>query len=329
MGVQDSELVKKSLNGHYDAYSELVRKYSNLVFAVALSKTRDSSFSEDIAQEVFVKAWRKLSLLKEGEKFSSWLITITKNVCIDMLRKNTRLQEEVLVDNIFLTEKPSQTDEIKEAVWDALHQLEDKYKIVTVMHYISGYTAKEISHLLELSQSAIESRLRRAKEKLKKELLVSMVEETFNKQRVGEKFEEDVMWRIVPRIATIEIPVSNIEQSSNWYHKVLGTKAVHQDNHQAMLHLQGGNRIGVPTLYLVQTDDKSRLSFKNSNTGVVHSIIDFFIEDLERFHAFLKQEGVKVTGLNFFPGTTKGGFGFEDPDGNLLSATNVTHTGQV
>ncbi|WP_345290152.1 VOC family protein, partial [Streptomyces gulbargensis] len=173
----------------------------------------------------------------------------------------------------------------------------------------------------------IESRLRRAKAKLKKELLDGM-EKSFDHKRMGKEFEEEVMWRIVPRIATIEIPVSNVEQSVAWYSKILGIKAVHQDEHAAMLHLQGPSRIGVPTLYLVQTDDSSRLHFKNTNTGVIHSTIDFFIQDLERFHSYLKQEGVKVTDLNFFPGSTKGGFGFEDPDGNLLSATNVTHLGQ-
>lgn len=327
MGFTDSELVKESLKGNYDAYAELVNKYSNLVYAVAVSKTRDAYQAEDIAQEVFVKAWMNLSHLGEGEKFSSWLITITKNQCMDVLRKKTRLKEEAKGHELPESQELLHKSGLKELLWDALDTLEEKYRVVLVMNYITGYTAKEISSLLSISQSAIESRLRRAKENLKRELLDVMVD-TFGEKRIGKEFEEEVMWRIVPRIATIEIPVSNIEQSVAWYNKVLGIKAVHQDEYAAMLHLQGGSRVGVPTLYLVQTEEPNRLQFKNSNTGVIHSIIDFYIQDLERLHTFLKQEGVKVTELNFFPGSNKGGFGFEDPDGNLLSACNVTHSGQ-
>jgi hypothetical protein len=58
-------------------------------------------------------------------------------------------------------------------------------------------------------------------------------------------------------------------------------------------------------------------------------IIDVVSTLLERFHSFLKNEVVKVTELNFFPGSKMGSFGFGDPEGNLLSVCNVTHTGQV
>ncbi|KQL55492.1 hypothetical protein AN964_12925 [Heyndrickxia shackletonii] len=138
------------------------------------------------------------------------------------------------------------------------------------------------------------------------------------------------MWRIVPRIATIEIPVTNIKASIDWYQKVLGTKVAHETDYDAMLHLQGGNRIGVPTLYLVQTESVRNLSFLNTNTNIIHSVIDFYVPDLERYHTFLKEQGVEVSGINFLPGMEgKGGFGFKDPDGNSLSVCNVTHQGQV
>jgi RNA polymerase sigma factor (sigma-70 family) len=324
----DEQLVEASLNGHYESFAQLVTRYSNIVFAVAISKIRDSYQAEDIAQEVFVKAWMNLSKLSEGEKFPAWLITITKNQCIDYLRNKTRKQEEIKSLDLPEPMDSMRKSEIKDLIWDSLDTLDDKYRIVLVLNYISGYTAKEIGNLLHTSHSAIESRLRRAKEKLKKELL-EVMETSFDKERVDQEFTEEVMWRIVPRIATIEIPVTNIQQSVDWYYKMLGLKAVHQDEQAAMMHLQGGSRIGVPTIYLVQTDEKTRLAFKNSNTGVIHSVIDFYIQDLERFHSFLKHEGVKVTTLNLFPNSNMGGFGFEDPDGNLLSATNVTHLGQV
>ncbi|MCU9612595.1 sigma-70 family RNA polymerase sigma factor [Caldibacillus lycopersici] len=325
MNWTDDVLVHKSLQGNYDAYAELVHRYSNLVYGLALSRTRDSYISEDIAQEVFVKAWMKLPQLSEGEKFSHWIMKITKNQCTDFFRKKN---QHTLMENFPENNKVDDSNSIQAMVWEALQQIEEKYRIVIVMNYISGYTAKEIGNLLQLSSSAIESRLRRGKEKLKKELLIEM-SESFGGKRVREEFAEEVMWRIVPRIATIEIPVTNLPKSIAWYSKLLGLKAVYQDENSCMLHLQGSSRIGVPTIYLVKTEDERRLLFKNTFTGIIHSVIDFYIDDLERFHHYLQQEGVKVTNLNYFPGTKQGGFGFEDPDGNLLSATNVTHSGQI
>lgn len=327
MNYSDSELVRKSKHGSYEAFAQLVRRYVNIVFAYALGKTKDVHYSEDIAQEVLVKAWLHLPQLNNEKKFSFWLLTIAKNECNDWLRKQARIKEEVLEKEFPVNEDPFVKLEWKEAFSEALETLGEKYQMVTVLHFLSGYTAKEISNFLSLSQSAVESRIRRAKKQLQKELLNDMTDAYFEK-KIGKEIEEEVMWRIVPRIATIEIPVSNIKQSVAWYSKYLGTKASFTDEKTAMLQLQGGSRVGVPMLYLVQTEDGKRLHFQNTNTGVSHSIIDFYLEDLERFHSFLKKEKIKVTELNYFPNSTRGGFGFEDPDGNLLSACNVTFSGQ-
>ncbi|WP_088007720.1 sigma-70 family RNA polymerase sigma factor [Indiicoccus explosivorum] len=325
----DEELIRKAINGQYDAFSVLVTKYSNLVYGVALSKTRDIHQSEDIAQEVFVKAWTKLPALQKGQSLPNWLLAITRNQCLDYFRKKARLQETAADRDMPEPVGASHDSVVKDLVWEALDGLEEKYRMAVILRYLSGYTAKEVGDLLQITQSAAESRLRRAKTQLKKELLNEMADSRIENKRVGTEFTEEVMWRIVPRIATIEIPVSDVKQSVEWYSQVLGLKAVYQDDHSAMLHLQGGSRIGVPTLYLVETEAPTRLRFVNSHTGITHSVVDFYIGDLEKFHGFLKSQGVKVTDLNLFPGSPHGGFGFEDPDGNALSATNVTHSGQV
>lgn len=328
----DAKLVSKSARGNYEAYAELVRKYSNLVYAIALSKTSDFYQAEDIAQEVFVKAWMKINELKEGEKFSHWLSIIARNMCMDWLRKKSRIKEETIPNEV-TNELQSLDDsfnqfELKTTIWNALETLDEKYRLVTIMYYISGYSTREIAEFMSVPVGTIETRLKRAKAKLKEELF-DIMKETFADKKVGKQFEEEVMWRIVPRIATIEIPVSNLKNSIAWYSKILGTKAVFEDDHSAMLHLQGSNQVGVPTLFLVQTDEVTPLAFNNTHTGVKHSVIDFYIQDLERFHRFLQDEKVTVTNINYFPDMPKlGGFGFEDPDGHLLSVCNVTHSGQ-
>ncbi|MBS4172796.1 sigma-70 family RNA polymerase sigma factor [Bacillus sp. FJAT-49736] len=326
------QYVKEAMNGDVNAYSLLVKKYSNATFATAIGIVKDPHIAQDLAQEALVKAWFQIGKLTQADKFSSWLYIITKRQCVDWIRKK-KITEPIehathLYDERNNVEAVFYENYLKESIWNAINQLDEPKRIVTILYFISGFTIKEVSEYLNISMSAVESRIRRAKEKLKKELFEFM-ETKLSNNTPGKRIHEETMWRIVPRIATIEIPVSNIQASIEWYHNVLGTKVVHQSDHDAMLHLQGGNRVGVPTLYLVQTNSKERLTFENTNTKIVHSVIDFFIPDLNRYHSFLKNLGVEVTDINYLPGMeNQGGFGFKDPDGNVLSACNVTHLGQ-
>lgn len=251
-----------------DAYSNLLKKYSNVVYAVALSIVHDFHSAEDLAQETFVKAWFHLNKLEDGNKFGAWVCSIARRLCLDWLRKSKDFQ----IDSV------------------------DNYLNVTDSH-----TKKE---------------------------LIAVMQEAFEEKKIGQDFHDDVMWRIVPRIATIEIPVSNLKKSIEWYSRNLGTRVVHETTTNAMLHLQGSNKIGVPTLFLCQTDDVSnKLAFLNTN--IRHSVIDFYVPDLVRFHKFLSDQGVNVGKLNYNIGEGLGGFGFSDPDENIFSACNIIHHGQV
>ncbi|MHA6532426.1 VOC family protein [Paenibacillus sp. BAC0078] len=127
----------------------------------------------------------------------------------------------------------------------------------------------------------------------------------------------------VKSIATLEIPVTLIEQATEWYVKFLGVQIQHESGHDAMLQLPGAP--GAPQLYLVAAGDQTeRLFFQNGNTGTTHGIIDFYTPELESFHHYLIENGVTVTGIHYFNGSDGfGGFGFSDPDGNHFGATNL------
>ncbi|WP_409252464.1 VOC family protein [Bacillus sp. SCS-153A] len=129
----------------------------------------------------------------------------------------------------------------------------------------------------------------------------------------------------ITHIGTIEIPVSNLENAIPLYKEVLGVEVEFKGEKNAMLTFK---KKGVPTIFMVETEEKDRLSFMNSNNGVEHSIIDFYTADLKGFHNWLKEKGIEVGPLNIHHDHELGGFGFKDPDGNLLSATNVLHEGQ-
>ncbi|MDQ0062613.1 VOC family protein [Paenibacillus harenae] len=136
----------------------------------------------------------------------------------------------------------------------------------------------------------------------------------------------------VPRIASIEIPVSNLKRAVDWYCQFLGLELLgeyEQSWKEAMMQFPG-HVAGVPTIYLVKTESDDRLGFYNTNRGYTQSIIDFYVPDLSAFHRKLASHGVKTNREHVVlnPGEISG-FGFFDPDGNSLGATNAVFQGQA
>jgi catechol 2,3-dioxygenase-like lactoylglutathione lyase family enzyme len=127
----------------------------------------------------------------------------------------------------------------------------------------------------------------------------------------------------ITRISAVEVPVSNLVKSIDWYTRILGLEVQHKDLKTAMLTF---NALGVPGVFLCETESNEKLQFINTNNDVTHSVIDFFTADLIGFYNFLIEQGVKVGKLNM--NSDFGGFGFEDPNGNLLSACNAIQRGQ-
>ncbi|GGH85090.1 catechol 2,3-dioxygenase-like lactoylglutathione lyase family enzyme [Pullulanibacillus pueri] len=126
----------------------------------------------------------------------------------------------------------------------------------------------------------------------------------------------------ISKVATIEIPVANIEKSLEWYVRVLNLSVLHKDETTAMLSF---NTPGVPTLFLVGTDDTRRLVFANTPWNIPQSsVIDLYADDLEQAYTSLQSKGVEVGALNVNE-QGYGGFGFEDLDGNVLSVCNIDH----
>lgn len=133
------------------------------------------------------------------------------------------------------------------------------------------------------------------------------------------------MNKFIPHIATLEIPVTNLQKSLEWYIDIFELKIHFKGEKNAMLIF--GSK-GVPSIFLVETEEQQCLSFKNTNNEIIHSVIDFYTPSLSDFHAWLKEKNVDVGPLNIDPTHGFGGFGFQDPDGNLLGVTNVLHPGQ-
>ncbi|MGG4036506.1 VOC family protein [Paenibacillus cisolokensis] len=221
--------------------------------------------------------------------------------------------------------------DVRRQVFDAFNTLKESQRIASTLYYVGGFSMKEIAEILDISIDAAESRIRRSKLFLKKELLVLM-DDLMKKDGFEQNVEREVMRALVPRIATIEIPVSDLRRAINWYGEMLGAKLQEEWNDKwtsAMLHFQGGSgAVGVPSIYLVKTEDRRRLTFKNTRYGYMQSVIDLYTHDLKGYYRFLKERGVDVNEIDWEREPHRQGFGFRDCDGNSLGACNVELTGQ-
>ena len=86
-GLNDNEIISKVLNGDPQAYAGLVNRYQNYVFTLVLRMIRSREDAEEVAQDIFVKAYRSLADFRGASKFSTWLYTIVNTTCITFLRK--------------------------------------------------------------------------------------------------------------------------------------------------------------------------------------------------------------------------------------------------
>src|SRR5437868_14430313 len=86
-GQNDNEVITQVLKGDHQAYAVLVNRYQNYVFTLTLRMIRSREDAEEVAQDVFIKAYKYLADFKGASKFSTWLYTIVNNTCITFLRK--------------------------------------------------------------------------------------------------------------------------------------------------------------------------------------------------------------------------------------------------
>lgn len=114
----------------------------------------------DAIQNAILKAFDKLDTLKNEKYFVTWLMRILMNECYQMLRNR---HEEVSYEEYMENEESTYSNS---EVYEALMELEDIYRIPFVLHYIEGYSTKEIARILDISLSNVKIRLQRARIKL-------------------------------------------------------------------------------------------------------------------------------------------------------------------
>lgn len=171
----DSLWVQRTLAGDPQAFGELVRRYERDVFNLAYRMLNERGEAEDAAQEAFMRAYVNLDRYDPERPFKTWLLSITSNHCIDRLRRRrlTWLSlEEPLPPHPALTsdipgpEEAMLTSERNLLVQEMLAGLSPDYRLAVVLRYWYDLSYAEIAEMLGTTESAIKSRLFRARQAL-------------------------------------------------------------------------------------------------------------------------------------------------------------------
>lgn len=221
----DVELIQKTLDGETDAFGELISRYQDAVYATALHRAGDFADAQDIAQEAFIKAYRKLRTLRELAKFPGWLHTITLRECNRWRRKQREsIPIEELNDAQILKisngcggdlygtgqsripcnvpyriptpDEELERKELRQLVLRAISSLPEKVGEAVTLYYIDGLSYNEIADFLSVPPSTVKGRLQTGRKQLKEEF-ITMVEGTLKQNRPDEKFTEKVLNEII------------------------------------------------------------------------------------------------------------------------------------
>jgi RNA polymerase sigma-70 factor (ECF subfamily) len=175
MYPDESELIQLSLDGDMDAFGDLVRLYEKPIYNLAYRMLNNPQEAEDAAQEAFIRAYSNLHRYDVNRSFKTWLFSIASNHCIDRIRKRrlTMLSiDEPLPPHPSLTSDqpmPEQTvieGERSELIELLLDDLSPDYRAAVVLRYWYDMSYAEIAESLDTTESAIKSRLFRARQML-------------------------------------------------------------------------------------------------------------------------------------------------------------------
>ncbi len=167
-------LVERALSGDQDAFGALVQAYQGAVYNLAYRMLGTAAEAEEAAQETFIRVYRRLSTYDRQLKLSSWVLAIASHYCVDRLRRRrlTWLSLDSVPDAAVAVE-PSEAPEAgllqrekERELHDLLGLLPEAYRLVLVLRYWNDLSYEEMAQMLDTSESAVKSRLHRAREML-------------------------------------------------------------------------------------------------------------------------------------------------------------------
>ncbi|WP_018589372.1 sigma-70 family RNA polymerase sigma factor [Terrisporobacter glycolicus] len=160
--MEDILLVKKAIKGDREAFEDLINMYFDRLYKEAYLRCKHEEDAKEIVQETIYKAYRNIKSLKEPKYFKTWLSKILINVSNDYMRKNGMIELEHDENDYVKKVHNDDQIEIKMDLYNAMDELEDKYKDVIILRYIEDLKIEDISKILERPVNTIKTHIRKA-----------------------------------------------------------------------------------------------------------------------------------------------------------------------
>jgi RNA polymerase sigma-70 factor, ECF subfamily len=171
----ESEVIRRCLNGDLDAFEELYRRHSARLFSLAVRMSRNRADAEDLLQDIFLLAHRKLATFKGESSLGTWLHRLAVNLCLDRIRSRQAKQQQVtgpLEDqhdaigaqrNSSLADRTLQRMDLERAI----SELPERYRAAFVLHDVEGFEHREVASMLGVAEGTSKSLVHKARLKLR------------------------------------------------------------------------------------------------------------------------------------------------------------------
>jgi RNA polymerase sigma-70 factor, ECF subfamily len=177
----ETELIANAMNGDSDSFGELYRRHSRRVFYLCYRMVNDTDVAEDLTQEAFVHAFRRLSTFRQESRFTTWMHRIAVNTVLMFIRKRNSSIRECPLDPAFGNEEEAPfegpmygkaddtlsmtTDRV--ALLRAIEDLPPGYRLMLILHDIHGYEHQEIAEIFGCTTGNTKSQLHKARLRLR------------------------------------------------------------------------------------------------------------------------------------------------------------------
>lgn len=184
MRETDEIIIGNVLNGDRQAFALLVDNYKDRVFSLVVGIVRNREIAEELAQDVFVKAFSNLKKFRKEASFSTWIYRIAYNTAISETRKKNyklksydeQLEKATAMNDFEVTESEDIAAQKQKLLKQAMEELVPEEKLILMLYYFEDRSIEEISHSTGLSNSNVKVKLFRLRNKLK-ELVLSLGKE--------------------------------------------------------------------------------------------------------------------------------------------------------
>lgn len=175
-------LLKLAKDGNISAFEKLIYQHQKSVYNMAFSMLGNREDAYDAAQEVFIRVFKSLPGFREQASFSTWVYRITKNVCLDEIRKNKKrntvsIDQETdygdgpvkmqIEDSGPTPDESAERNELVKKVQEGIAKLPEQHRLIIIMRDIQNLSYEEIAGILKCPEGTVKSRINRARTALR------------------------------------------------------------------------------------------------------------------------------------------------------------------